>query len=634
MRGLTLRFVFVVLALLMLSRLALSLWLWERVSPAGGLVPVMLGGLRIDVVMISMVAILPAVLSPWLGHLRWPTRLTAWWFRLAFMVFVLLEVASPQFLIEYDSRPNRMFFEYLTTPREVAAMLWGGYKGVLLGGAIVLALAAWGSVRLFPTHRPDRAPPWWQRAVASVLILAVGILAIRGTLAHRPINPSTVAFAGDAMVNTLPLNGLYSVTDAAYRMQDERSSASLYPAMPDQRIHELVRQTAGLTGPMLDPERPSLHAQTATRRHDKPLNLVIIIQESLGAQYVKTLGGKDLTPRLDELGTQGWMFERAYATGTRSARGLEAITAGFLPTAAEAVLKLPRSQNGFFTLADLLGRKGYDTRFIYGGEGHFDNMRSFFLGNGFDQMLDRKTFEQKNFVGSWGASDEDMYAKLDSTLRKQPDDKPALTVAFTVTNHTPWEYPVGRIQPDGPPATVENTVRYVDWALGEFFDKARQAPYWENTVFLVIADHDSRVFGASLVPVSRFHIPALIVGAGIEPRRDPRIVSQIDMAPTLLSLIGVDAEHPMVGADLTRRDPNRAIMQYGDNFGYLKGHSLMVYEPDRPARQMSYSVLPDGSDRFTPEATSRALADEALAHALWPSWMYINEAYRLTPQAR
>ena len=246
-------------------------------------------------------------------------------------------------------------------------------------------------------------------------------------------------------------------------------------------------------------------------------------------------------------------------------------------------------------------------------------------------MLDSKTFEQKNFVGSWGASDEDMYAKLDSTLRGQPADKPAFTVAFTVTNHTPWEYPAGRIEPDGPPATVENTVRYVDWALGEFFDKARQAPYWDNTVFLVIADHDSRVFGASLVPVGRFHIPAVILGAGIEPRRDPRIVSQIDMAPTLLSLIGVDAEHPMVGADLTRRDPNRAIMQYGDNFGYLKGNSLLVYEPNRPASQLNYGILPDGSDRFTPETPSPALADEALAHALWPSWMYINEAYRLTP---
>ena len=303
MRYLTLRFLLAVLTML-----ALSLWLWERVAPAGGLWPIMVGGLRIDLVMISMVAVLPAVLSAWLGHLHWPTRLTAWWFRFAFMLFVLLEVCSPQFLIEYDSRPNRLFFEYLSTPREVAAMLWGGYKSVLLAAALVLALAAWAAVRLFPAYRPDRAWPWWRRAVVSVVVLAVGVLAIRGTLAHRPINPSTVAFAGDAMVNTLPLNGLYSVVNAAYRMKDERSSAKLYPSMAPAHMHALVRQAAGFEEPWLDPERPSLHAHTASVRRDKPLNLVIIIQESLGAQYVKSLGGQDLTPRLDALSKEGWMF--------------------------------------------------------------------------------------------------------------------------------------------------------------------------------------------------------------------------------------------------------------------------------------------------------------------------------------
>ena len=126
----------------------------------------------------------------------------------------------------------------------------------------------------------------------------------------------------------------------------------------------------------------------------------------------------------------------------------------------------------------------------------------------------------------------------------------------------PWEYPAGRIQPVGDPASVDNTVRYADWALGQFFDKARKAPYWDNTVFLVIADHDSRVYGSIPVPVRHFQIPALILGAGIAPRQDERIVSQIDMAPTLLSLIGLDNVNPMLGADLTQRDPNRALMQY------------------------------------------------------------------------
>lgn len=618
--------------MLTLSRLALSFWLWERVQDAGGLWPILMGGWRIDLCLIAMVIGLPAALSPWFGHRPLAARLTAWWYRIWWMLFVLLEVSTPQFISEYDTRPNRLYFEYLVHPREVAAMLWEGYKGVLFASAVLLLAAAWLGFRLFPVGRADGFMRWWKRPLVTLAVIAVCVLAGRGTLQHRPINPSVVAFSSDAMVNTLPLNSLYNVFDAAYRMRDERSSAALYPLMETDRMNALVREAAGLTGPALDPAYPSEHVQRATVRRDKPLNLVIILQESLGAQYVGSLGGRDLTPNIDALGQQGWMFGRAYATGTRSVRGIEAVTAGFLPTVAEAVVKLPRSQSNFFTLAGVLGAHGYRSRFVYGGESHFDNMRGFFLGNGFNEIVDRKAFVDPVFVGSWGASDEDMFNQVDRLLRAD-GDKPVFTLAFSVTNHSPWEYPAGRIEPQGDPATVENTVRYADWALGKFFERARQAPYWDNTVFLVIADHDSRVYGANLVPVRHFQIPALILGGSIAPRRDDRIVSQIDMAPTLLSLMGLDNVNPLLGADLTQRDPNRAIMQYGDNFAYLKGDTLAVIEPRKPVHIYNYRRAPLSDEEGYDELPANpALADEALAHALWPSWAYREERYRLPPQ--
>jgi phosphoglycerol transferase MdoB-like AlkP superfamily enzyme len=175
---------------------------------------------------------------------------------------------------------------------------------------------------------------------------------------------------------------------------------------------------------------------------------------------------------------------------------------------------------------------------------------------------------------------------------------------------------------------VDNTVRYADYAIGRFFATAKQSPYWGHTVFLLVADHDARVFGASLVPVRHFHIPALILGAGVPVQRDEHIVSQIDLAPTLLSLIGVNSVHPMLGADLTRHYPDRAIMQYGDNYGYLKGDDLLVLEPHKPAAQFRYVVA---GEQLAPEAVDPALAKEALAHALWPSWAYLNQRYRLAP---
>ena len=275
------------------------------------------------------------------------------------------------------------------------------------------------------------------------------------------------------------------------------------------------------------------------------------------------------------------------------------------------MLKLPRSQRGF-SLADLLGRHGYHSRFIYGGESHFDNMKGFFLGNGFKQVVDRADFVDPAFVGTWGASDEDMFNQLDRLLRAD-SDQPTFTLAFSVSNHSPWEYPAGRIQVDGNPATVENTVRYADWALGRFFERAKASPYWENTVFLVAADHDSRVFGASLVPVRHFHIPAVILGAGIEPRRDERLISQIDLAPTLLSLTGVDTEHPMIGHDLTRSTPGRAIMQYDNTYGYLKEDRLLVMAPSKTPVQYRYRPEDYTPEALDPELGARGTGARAVA---------------------
>lgn len=629
MRRLTWRFALLTLAFLTLCRLGLCLWLWSRVAPAGGLWPVLSGGWRIDLSLLAMVCAWPLLASPWLGHRHWPTVIAAWWFRVWWLLFVLLEVSTPQFIVEYDTRPNRLYVEYLNNPHEVSAMLWHGYKGVLLLGLLGLALLGWLGFRLLRTRPVDlRMRPWWRPLFTSAAFVLL-FLAGRGTLDHRPLNASVVAFSDDSMVNTLPLNSLYNVINAIRGMRSERSASAVYGAMPEPEMQALVRKAAGLDGTPSDPDHPSVHFQQATVRTPRPLNLVIILEESLGAQYIGTLGGQPLSPRFDALSKQGWLLARTYATGTRSVRGLEAVTTGFLPTPAEAVLKLPRSQRGFFTLAGLLDQHGYHSRFIYGGEAHFDNMKSFFLGNGFDEVIDQPKFEVKpGFVGSWGASDEDMFNELHHRLM-QDDGQPQFTLAFSVSNHTPWEYPAGRIQPSQPAASVENTVRYADWAIGRFFEQARKSPYWEHTVFLLVADHDSRVFGASLVPVRHFHIPALILGAGVPVQRDEHLVSQIDLAPTLLSLIGVDSTHPMLGADLTRRYPDRAIMQYGDNYGYLQGDQLLVLQPEQKAEQFRYQV--DG-EKLTPVALDPALKRLALAHALWPSWAYFNQRYGLPPK--
>src|SRR5690606_11965162 len=113
--------------------------------------------------------------------------------------------------------------------------------------------------------------------------------------------------------------------------------------------------------------------------------------------------------------------------------------------------------------------------------------------------------------------------------------------------------------------------------------------------------------------------------ADIQPRSDDRLVSQIDLPTTLLSLMGVQAEHPMIGHDMTQEGGDRVMMQYKDNYGYMKGDQLVVLEPHRGASQFRYAA----PESYEPQPLDADLAREALAHVLWPNWVYNQRAYTL-----
>lgn len=623
------------LLLLTLSRAAHVAWLGPRVAAVDGFAEVFLGGLRMDVLVLSIVTLPALLVTLVLGARHSVGRAVLQLARVYFVVwagfFALLEITTPNFVIEFDRRPDRLFLEYLVHPREIAAMLLTGYKlelfvcSVLSAGALLFAWRTFGRAAA-----PVRAMGPLQRAGWLALFVPLLFLGARSSLQHRPANASSVAFSSDHLVNDLALSSGYSVLYAAYAIKDEADAGAVYGELESTAavVDEVRKAMVTVrTEDFIDLALPTLHRTTPTRPRERPLNLVILLEESLGAQFCAALGGRPVTQFLDTLADEGWWFDRMYATGTRSVNGIEAVVSGFMPTPARAVVKLGKSQQGFYTLADHLGRQGYHTQFIYGGEGHFDNMARFFTGNGFQEIIDQDDFVDPVFVGSWGVCDDDIFARLHQELLAAGDG-PIFSLAFSISNHSPWEFPDGRIVPyDTPGEDLDraNSVRYADAALATFFEQARVAPYWKNTVFVVIADHDARVLGASLVPIPHFHIPAVILGADIEPRRDARIVSQIDLAPTLLSLIGVGGDHPMVGHDLTRLPADavgRAIMQYDDNQAFLEGERVIVLQPQRPPTQYRF----DG-ETLHPAELDPGFARKALAHALLPSFLYRDRLY-------
>ena len=462
------------------------------------------------------------------------------------------------------------------------------------------------------------------------VILVVVALGVRSSLGHRPANSAMFAITPDSLVNSLILNSGYSVVYAAYELMQKTRSSEIYGKMDRADIYHLTGAT-NTDIPTLRPLKPS-------RNRSVPLNLVIILQESLGAGFVQSLGGKPVTPNLEKLKDQGMWFEQLYATGTRSVRGIEAVVTGFPPTPAESVVKLPLSQNKFATIASILAREGYETEFIYGGEAHFDNMRGFFMGNGFKSVIGQKDFKNPEFVGSWGVSDEDLLNKTHERLMAQhAAGKSFFTLAFSSSNHTPFEFPDGRIDLyEQPKATDNNAVKYADYAIGKFFALAQKSAYWKDTLFIVIADHDIRVGGSGLVPIQRFHIPGLILGADIQPVRITRVASQIDIPVTALSLMGVKGQTPMIGRDISSDAPNangRAMMQFGDIFAWMEqapgANNVVVLREGKAPAHALYDQQTKLLVETTPPPGAQTIEKRALAHSLLPALLYSEQRYRL-----
>jgi len=626
------------LVALSVSRIGLITWQWERVTVAGDLSEVMLQGIRADLILLGYFIAIPILLAPLFAH-QFSANLwrafNVWWASLAFVFVIFMELSSPSFIMQFDVRPNRLFIEYLSYPKEVFATLWNGFRAALILGVGFTVLLGAAIYKLL-NAASHNATSWPVKKLLLLwpLIFVVVFLQIRSTTDHRPANPAMFALTGDALVNSLIINSGWSVLNAMVSMSHEANSSEIYGDVTTEKMLQEVTSAPWLSHYQFNSkDLPTLHRQEAAIKRQKPLNLVIVLEESLGATFVESLGGLPVTPELEKLKNEGWWFEQLYATGTRSVRGIEAVVSGYAPTPARSVVKLSLAQQNFYTLALGLSREGYNTEFVYGGEAHFDNMRGFFTGNGFQRVVDRSNIKNPVFVGSWGASDEDLFNKsLERLKQLHSENKPFFSLIFSSSNHEPFQFPDGRIELYDPEKqTVNNAVKYADYALGKFIAEAKKQEYWKDTVFLIVADHDNRVYGDSLVPIKKFHIPGLILGADIQPKRITTLASQIDLGATVLSLMGVSSEHPMIGRDFAKNSetPGRALMQFDNYFAWLEGDTATILRPQQAPLLGKYDTA-NGELSLLEDVPSEAQVNRAMAHVMLPSFLYREQRYKLS----
>jgi phosphoglycerol transferase MdoB-like AlkP superfamily enzyme len=538
---------------------------------------------------------------------------TVGWF--AWLVWLLFQYF---YFSEFGTRPDQIVLDYIFYTGEVTGNVWESYPVAPLFagcGALAVGLTAFGAWRA--RRAPTRTPGWRLRGGQAALGLALVAVAV--------VRPPPIA---DRTGRELARNGFLSLAEAA--VTGELDYASHYRTLPDGAALRLARERL-----RADPQFDGFRDDGVGRRvvpagPPRDLNVVLVIAESLGREFTAE-GGRDLTPEFDRIAAQGLLFTRTYATGTRTARALEGALASFPPIPGNAIVRLTR-QRPIETLATVLGERGYRTAFAYGGSLGFDNMGDFLSSAGFQERIAKAGCDRPGaFVTSWGAADEHLFDRvLDELRRARAEKQPLFLTALTVSNHRPFLFPAGRVP--GKQRTRDGAVRYADWALGRFFEQARAEGFDQDTLFAVIGDHGPRSYTREKLPSDAHRVPFLLWGAGILPGRDPALASTLDVAPTLLGVLGRPYEASFFGRDLRAAPEGFALFQDKRDLALVTADGIAAV-----GFNGADEFIPiDDADRRRP-AQSFAPDDprEALGVALYQSAYELFTAGRLaTPQAR
>jgi len=558
-------------------------------------------GLLRDLPAVAVVAS-PFALFELMFREKWRNRLRLPLF--ATYVFTLLFVAVSEgiFWDEFSVRFNFIALDYLVFTTEVIGNIRESYPvGKIVAGLLAAtAVIAWGLRR--PLAKTVVATSMGQRQWPLVLPLIV--LAWVG--AYKMATPE---FSTNSFANELADNGWRSFLWAA--RQNKLDYRQFYATRPDAEVMADLQRLSGhaKVTASLDP------VQKVALKTQRQPNVVVVMMESMSAEYMSTFGNKDgLTPNLDRLAGEGLLFSRLYAAGTRTVRGLEALSAALPPLPGKSVVRWPDVSN-LNTLGSTLAARGWAPHFLYGGYGMFDNMNGFFGAQGY-QVTDRTSFQDGiiEFENIWGVADEHLFDQALLNLDKEAAaGKPFFAHVMTASNHVPFTYPKGRIDIPSPGGR-NGGVKYADYAVGRFVEMAKQKPWFDNTIFLFVADHCARSAGKTKIPVYRYHIPAIVYAPKlIKPRRVDQLASQIDLAPTLLGLLGLDKDDHFIGRDILKTPPEegRALLSTYQNLGYLKGDVLTVLQPKR--RIDAFRVSTNGQDAQAIPLDPK-LAEEAIAY--------------------
>ncbi|WP_242663335.1 LTA synthase family protein, partial [Flavobacterium psychrophilum] len=510
-----------------------------------------------------------------------------WMFSFVLFIFVvcILQNAISEYLFwnEFGVRYNFIAVDYLVYTNEVIGNIMQSYPVIPIFSALFLiaGLITYVIVKKSKNYL-DEIPNFVDKIKISAIYFSLFAL----SLVTIPII-SDKENSQNIFVNEMQANGLHKFYLAF--TNSELDYFKFYKTLPNNKAFAVLKNQI----PTISNESTLRNIKAKAAENHK--NVVLITIESYSADFLKTYGNEqNITPFLDSLATKSLLFTNLYAVGNRTVRGLESVTLCVPPTAGESVVKRKDNKNKFST-GSIFAKKGYNVKYIYGGDAYFDNMEDFFAGNGYG-IVDKKTFkpEEITFSNVWGVCDEDLYKKAIKTMNEEAkENKPFFNHIMTVSNHRPFTYPNGKIDISGDAKSREGGVKYTDYAMKQFFIMAKKQPWFKNTVFVILADHCASSSGKTELPLDKYRIPAMIYAPEfVQPTHYNNMMSQIDVMPTVLGLLNFNYQSKFFGQDVLNTDYKpRALIATYQNLGLIKDNILTIISPKQGVKQFGLTVI-------------------------------------------
>lgn len=583
-------------------------------------------GLFYDVVVFSFFAI-PVALFCWLMkdswyQSKWNRMLL---FTLFFIIVLILVVNVGGEIIfwdEFNVRYNFIAVDYLVYTTEVLGNIWESYNIPLIAtGVALLTVFILFVVRRKLTASQQTSMRFRKRTVFFLLFM---LLPVAG---YFLVNNSFKSISNNNYVNELSGNGIYEFGSAFWN--NELDYNKFYATRNDTANFKILRNMLQAPNATFTNNPLSIERQIKNDSPEHRWNVVLISVESYSGDFLKRFGSKkDITPHLDSLVSHGIWFDRFYASGTRTVRGLEALSLAIPPTPGQSIVRRPGNDD-MFTMGSVLKGKGYDVNYIYGGNSFFDNMGKYFSNSSYT-VLDNRDIPDSlvHLTTAWGADDE---ASFDFTLQQCDKSfkagKHFFNHMMTVSNHRPYIYPEGKIDISPVYQSPEGAIKYTDYAIDKFLKDAQRKPWFNNTLFIIVADHCAKSAGKADLPVNRYHIPCIIYGPQlVKPVIESRLVSQIDLAPTILGLMNLNYTSRFLGYDIYHMTTGneRAFISTYQDMGYIKGDDMVILSPQQKTQTVRPDFITGGNTLIN---QSDSLVNEAIAWYQTASFLYRTGAY-------